>query len=390
MEPAPPPGEEPTAPPLSERPRRVSLVLGSGGARGYAHVGALQVLDERGIEVACISGSSMGALVGAVYAAGRLDEYTDWVLGLGQLDVLRLLDLSLSAPGAIRAEKVFARVRDLLGGVQIEDLAVPYTAVATDLLSRKEVWFQRGPVEVAVRASVAIPSIITPVMLNGRLLADGGILNPVPIAPTMSVQSDATVAVSLGGDPTHAVEGAPEHVTAEERPVEEWAERFKRGAASLLDRDMVRALLQRFGSDAEPLVEQVGGAGALGEPMAADSGRDRTEVGVAEQAPFDLLPPGLSKLDVMQQSLDAMQSVLARYRLAGYPPDVLVSVPKDACRSLDFHKAAEMIDLGRNLTAEALDAAGLAGSPTLPAARAAASRSGVDELAAERGLVAGE
>jgi NTE family protein len=366
----------------------VALVLGSGGARGYAHVGVLQVLEERGIEVACISGSSMGALVGAVHAAGRLDDYTDWVLGLGQLDVLRLLDLSLSAPGAIRAEKVFARVRDLLGGVRIEDLPIPYTAVATDLLSRREVWFQRGPVEVAVRASVAIPSIITPVMLNGRLLADGGILNPVPIAPTMSVQSDATIAVSLGGEARTAPDGQPEFVTAEERPVEEWAERFKRGAASLLDRDMVRALLQRFGSDAEPLVRDADRTAGRTADRDADRGAapgvesaegpgghpgtdpdvpdpqvmvERSEMGAAEQVPFDVLPPGLSKLDVMQQSLDAMQSVLARYRLAGYPPDVLISVPKDACRSLDFHKAQEMIDLGRHLAIDALDAAVLPG-----------------------------
>ena len=314
---------------------RVALALGSGGARGYAHIGAIEVLRDRGIEVASVAGSSMGALVGGLHAAGKLDEYTDWSLGLTRSDVLRLLDLSLSAPGAIRAEKIFARVRELLDGALIEDLPVPYTAVATDLLARKEVWFQRGPLDVAIRASIAIPSIITPVMLNGRLLADGGLMNPVPIAPTASVPADAVVAISLHGEPRGAVE-APARESAEERPVEEWVERFRRGASRLVDRDMMRSLVQRFG----------GGDGATSEDIEP----------IVEE--FGELPAGLGKFDVMNLSLDAMQSVLARYRFAGYPPDVLISVPKDACRSLDFHRAAEVIELGRTLTAEALDRAG--------------------------------
>src|SRR3954468_13867645 len=138
--------------PAMERPTRVALALGSGGARGYAHIGAIQVLEERGYEIVTIAGSSMGALVGGLCAAGKLPEYTEWVCGLSQFDVLRLLDLSLSAPGAIRAEKIFARVRELLDGVLIEDLPIPFTAVATDLAARKAVWFQRGPAQVAIRA----------------------------------------------------------------------------------------------------------------------------------------------------------------------------------------------------------------------------------------------
>lgn len=347
------PAEEPhsgAAPSGAGRRPRVALALGSGGARGYAHIGAIEVLEERGVDIVAVAGSSMGAAVGALHAVGALDEYTAWARGLSQLDVVRLLDLSLSAPGAIRAEKVLARFRELVADTRIEDLPIPYTAVATDLMARKEVWFQRGPVDVAVRASIAIPGMITPVMLNGRLLADGGIMDPVPLGPTAAVHADAIIAVSLAGEhrgPT-AVPGAPARETAEERPAEEWGERFRRGAAQLLDRDLVRTLKGRFGiGDDEPDDEQPGGwEHGVGEDDGADFGE---------------LPAGLGKWDVMNQSLEAMQSVLIRYRLAGFPPDVLVAVPRDACRTLDFHRADEMIELGRRLTEEALDAADLPG-----------------------------
>lgn len=312
-------------------------MLGSGGARGYAHIGAIEVLEERGYSIISIAGTSMGALVGGLHAAGRLPEYAEWARGLSQRDMLRLLDPSLTAPGAIRAEKILARVSQLLAGARIEDLPVPFTAVATDLLARKEVWFQKGPVDQAIRASIALPSIITPVMLNGRLLADGGLMNPIPIAPTASAHADVTVAVSLAGDRSGNRDASPVQETAEARPSEEWLERFRRGTAQVMDREMVRVLTARFG-------------GGRSEPE---------EVLPALEESFGALPHGLRKFDVMNMSIDAMQGVLTRYRLAGYPPDLLISIPKDACRTLDFHRAAEMIDLGRELTSEALDSSDL-------------------------------
>ncbi|NLI17576.1 MAG: esterase, partial [Actinomycetales bacterium] len=169
---------------------RVALALGSGGARGYAHIGVIEELRERGHDVVTIAGTSMGALVGGLAAAGTLDEFTAWVSGLTQRDVLRLLDPTLTGPGAIKAERVVRKVSEILDGALIEDLPIPYTAVATDIGSRREVWFQDGPVDVAIRASIAIPSVITPVMLNGRLLADGGLVNPVPVGPTTATHAD--------------------------------------------------------------------------------------------------------------------------------------------------------------------------------------------------------
>ncbi len=300
--------------------RRVALALGSGGARGYAHIGAIQVLHERNCEIVTVAGSSMGALIGGLHAAGKLDEFTEWALTLTQRDVLRLLDVAVSAPGAIRAEKIFARVTDLLGDTAIEDLVIPYTAVATDLLARRPVWFQRGPLVDAIRASTAIPGVLPPVMLNGRLLADGGIMDPVPLAPTAAVQSDFSLAISLGGERGLL---APLLETAEPRPIDEWLERFRRGTSNLLERESFRYLRDRFGSGDAGGTDAEGSDDEPAESEAADAGPEWGEA----------LPVGLGKLDVMNQALDAMQSVLTRFTLAAHPPDVYVEVSKRAAPS---------------------------------------------------------
>jgi NTE family protein len=178
---------------------RVALALGGGGARGYAHIGVLRELESRGYEIVAVAGTSMGAVIGGLHCAGKLDPYTEWVTGLSQRDVIRLLDPSIKAPGLIKAEKVMSVVRDLLAGARIEDLPIPFTAVATDLVAQREVWFQDGPVEAALRASIAIPSAIAPVVVDGRLLADGGLLNTLPITPLTSARADVVIAVSLAG-----------------------------------------------------------------------------------------------------------------------------------------------------------------------------------------------
>ena len=315
---------------------RVSLALGSGGARGYAHIGVIQALEEHGCEVVAVSGTSMGALVGGLHAAGRLPEYAEWAAELSQRDVLRLLDPSLHARGLIRGDKVMARVRELLDGVRIEDLPVPCTAVATDLLTGREVWFQQGPVEVAVRASIALPGFITPVLLDGRLLADGGMVNPIPIAPLAATRADAVVAVSLLGEDRREPGGPiPAPIEPADADLRETRGRLRRSAAQALDHESMQRVTDWLGTlhGAHPVEAQA----VDGEPV------------------FGELPDDLGMLDVVQLSLDAVQSVVARYRLASYPPDLLVSIPKRACRTLDFHRAGDMIALGHRLADEALE-----------------------------------
>ncbi|WP_166260240.1 patatin-like phospholipase family protein [Marinobacter salicampi] len=343
----------------------VALTLGSGGARGYAHIGAIEVLVERGYDIIAISGCSMGALIGGVFAAGKMQDYKDWVTGLGQFDVLRLLDLSLATPGAIRGEKIFSVVREMIGDIRIEELPFAYTAVATDLLGHKEIWFQEGPLHQAIRASVAIPGVVTPVVLNGRVLVDGASLNPLPIIPTISSHADLIVAVNLSGEDDRR-QRLPDAFFApeEDSDLEEWLERMRDKASRWLDWDLVRSFVNRR-DQGRPLEDEMDGdapehrmAKAVREKEAEkaalkQAGADRKEQEEAETIAWDRL--GLGKFDIMNLTIETMQSALVQYKIAGYPPDLLVNVPKNACRTYDYHKAPELIQLGRQRMTTALD-----------------------------------
>ncbi|MBY6193606.1 patatin-like phospholipase family protein [Marinobacter hydrocarbonoclasticus] len=344
--------------PLPGKGKTVALTLGSGGARGYAHIGAIEVLQERGYEIVAISGCSMGALIGGMYGAGKMKDYKDWVTGLGQFDVLRLLDVTFTSVGAIRGEKVFSVVRDILGDTRIEDLPIAYTAVATDLLAHKEIWFQEGPLDQAIRASIAIPSVVTPLVLNGRVLVDGALLNPLPIIPTISAHADLVMAVNLSGEdeqPRRIPDAAfaPEESGSD---MEEWVDAIREKASRWFDWDTLKTLGSRKPESGESPEQKISREMAKkavpekkreGEP---GQSRHRDE---HETIDWDKL--GIGKFDVMNLTIETMQSALVQYKIAGYPPDLLVNIPKNACRSYDYHKAPELIQLGRERMLAALD-----------------------------------
>ncbi len=317
-------------------PTRVGLALGSGGARGYAHIGVIEALRERGYDIVGIAGSSMGALVGGVHAAGRLDALAEWARSLTQRTILRLLDPSISAAGVLRAEKILDAVRDILGPVTIEQLSIPFTAVATDLLAGKSVWFQRGPVDEAIRASIAIPGVIAPHAVGGRLLADGGILDPLPMAPIAAVNAELTIAVSLNGSDVNDDRQTEPGVTTE------WLNRMLRSTSALLDTTAARSLLDR--PTARAVLSRFGASVPESETWSESPGVEPPEI------------PKLGSFDVMNRTIDIAQSALARHTLAAYPPDVLIEVPRSTCRGLEFHRAADVIAVGRALAMRALDA----------------------------------
>ena len=285
--------------------KTVSLALGSGGARGLAHIGAINWLNEHDYEIKSIAGSSMGALVGGIYAIDKLDVYSRWVKALNRTDVIRLLDFAYSRTGLFSGERIMQKLKDMLGDSRIEDLPISFTAVASDIDNGREVWINKGSLFDAIRASIAIPSVFTPVKYHGRTLVDGGVLNPVPIAPTMRDISDLTIAISLSGKDVSQKELFPHHQEAK-KPEKE----YQRGIQNFID--SIQNMLNLENSDEEK----------------------------------DAIP---DVVDLMTRSLESMQNTIARFKLAAYNPSYLLEVPANACAMFDFHRAEELIDLGYRL-----------------------------------------
>lgn len=285
--------------------KRISLVLGSGGARGLAHIGVIHWLQEHDFEISTITGSSMGALVGGIEAVGKLDEYERWVRAVRKIDILSLMDISLKRGGLVKGDKIIQTLVQLVGDEDIEKLAIPYTAVAVDINAKKEVWIREGSVFDAIRASISIPLLFRPFQYRGLTLVDGGVLNPVPIAPTFADRTDLTVAVNLCASPSQAYEH-PKDTTRETTESEEG----------------VSPLSQRIGEFIE---------------WFRSSDGDDAGAGVEQEVDMQ---------SVAIQSFEAMQGTIARQKLAAYPPDVVINIPSNACGSLEFYRASELIELG--------------------------------------------
>ncbi|WP_261885669.1 patatin-like phospholipase family protein [Vibrio pomeroyi] len=279
--------------------KTISLVLGSGGARGLVHVGIIRWLIEHGYEIKSISGCSIGALIGGVYAAGKLDEFEEWVTSIDQGDMAMLLDFSWQSSGMFKGDKIIDTLRGLIGETSIEDLPIPYTAVAANVADEKEVWLQSGSLFDAIRASISLPLFFTPHVINGEELIDGGVLNPVPIAPTFGDKTDFTLAVNLGGEP----ELVKQEVTPISLPTKE----------SNLHEKVVH-FIDNLGSS------------------------------VKSKMSFNF-----AAYDIANQAFDAMQSTIARQKLAAYPADITLELPRNACGTLEFDRSQEMIDRGYHL-----------------------------------------
>ncbi|ANP76760.1 serine protease [Vibrio crassostreae 9CS106] len=279
--------------------KTISLVLGSGGARGLVHVGVIRWLIEHGYQIKSISGCSIGALIGGVYAAGKLDEFEEWVTSIDQSDMAMLLDFSWQSSGMFKGDKIIDTLRGLIGEISIEDLPIPYTAVAANVADEKEVWLQSGSLFDAIRASISLPLFLTPHVINGEVLIDGGVLNPVPIAPTFGDNTDFTLAVNLGGE--------PEMVKQEVIPV---------------------SLPTKESNLHEKVVHFIDNLGSS----------------VKSKMSFNF-----AFYDIANQAFDAMQSTIARQKLAAYPADITLEIPRNACGTLEFDRSQEMIDRGYHL-----------------------------------------
>jgi NTE family protein len=278
---------------------KLGLALGSGSARGWAHIGVIRALAEAGYVPDVVAGCSIGAFVGAAYADGDLDQLEHWVTGLAWKEVLGLLDVSFSG-GLIKGEKLVEFFQSRFVDKDFSSLPVPFACVATDLATGREVWLREGSVAGAVRASIALPGLFTPILRDDRLLVDGGLVNPVPVSLCRAMGADIVIAVDLGSDRM----GGPRH----------------KAEPAAKDRSSA--------DEAEP-----GWVGRLRRTFS------RPRLGNGE-----LLP---SMAGVLSTSIHIMQMRIARSRLAGEPADVLLTPRLGHLALMDYHRGSEAIEEGR-------------------------------------------
>lgn len=303
------------SPPRQDRPV-IGLALGSGAARGWAHLGVLRALEAEGVQPDIICGCSIGAFVGAAAATGELAKLSEWVEALRWKDVVAMLDVSLKS-GLIKGERLIQFFQRRFVDRDFSELETRFACVATDLETGREVWLREGSVADAVRASIAVPGLMTPVVRGGRILVDGGLVNPVPVSLCRAMGADLVIAVDLGSDVVGRdwARGAPVGSIAEEEAALGWTER----------------LLTRFGWGAN------GNGNGHGNGNGSANGelRSRAEVN---------LP---SLITVFTSSINIMQERIARSRLAGEPADVLISPRVGLLGPMDYHRAREAIAEGK-------------------------------------------
>jgi NTE family protein len=284
--------------------KKVQLVLGCGGARGIAHIGVIERLIGDGFEIVEVYGCSMGAVVGGMYCAGFLPQYRDWLVRQTKTDIYRQFDITFSKSGFIKGERIFGVLEQLAGRQQIENLPIPFMAVATDMLSRREVHFTSGDLYKALRASTGIPGVFKPVAENNHLYVDGGVLNPLPVSLVRRRDDAIIVAVNLNGPPQAAAPAGPASETRAHTEMESDAW------------DMVTKL-RRYLSMV-PKEETKGPA-----------------------------QPSFSMFEILDASYDATLERLVEVMLQFYPADVLIQIPRNAASVFEFYRAAELIDLGK-------------------------------------------
>lgn len=270
--------------------QKVALVLSSGGSKGLAHIGVINELEKQGFEISSVSGSSIGSVIGGLYAMGKLSEYTDWIKTLNKKLVWDLLDFTLSSNGLIKGEKVFRKMKTFIPDMLIEDMNIPFSAIATDILNEKDVVFTDGSFYEAIRASVAIPSLITPVKYKDTFLVDGGVLNPIPIEHVARDADDILVVVNLYG---------------EKMETAKFSEEKNQGYST------INGLVNNFSK----LI----------------SSGDKKSLGY-----FSLL----------NTVTYAMIHKLAKENVKKHQPDIVINIPFDSASTFDFYKAGELIELG--------------------------------------------
>jgi NTE family protein len=289
--------------------KSVSLVLSSGGARGLAHVGVIEELEHRGYKIAEIAGCSAGALVGGMYAAGKLEEFKDWICHLDRVDVFSLMDFTFSSRGFIKGEKVYTALKKVVKDCQIEDFQIPFSCNAVDYKSGKEVIFRSGSLYAAIRASGSIPTVFQPAKIHKLELIDGGVLNPVPISLLNNPMERTIVVVGLNGPDSELI--IPPKKDAE-------GHRFISLPGWLKE---YRTKMKQYFPEQEKVEKST----------------------------------SLSSINLMTRSFDLLQDRFCSLLIEKYPVDIKIRVARNQAGTLEFHRAAELVEIGREKAKLALD-----------------------------------
>ncbi len=284
--------------------KNVALVLSSGGARGIAHIGAIEELERQGYNITSIAGTSMGALVGGVYATGKLPEYKEWLSSLDKLDVFKMVDFTFSTSGLVKGDRIFNEMQKLVPDMKIEDLKIPFTAIATDIINKKEVIFSEGDLFEAIRASISIPSVFTPFQSNNSLLIDGGVLNPLPVNRVKRSENDILVVVNVNAF-------IPGYKKNAKEPTEK--------NNGLMSSDLLKGIQNKI-SEIIPK-------------------NQKEKIGY-----FNLIT----------ETISLMLYQISELTLQHNQPDVLINVSRQACGNYDFYKAEKLIEVGRKATIKGL------------------------------------
>lgn len=271
--------------------KNIALVLSSGGARGFAHIGAIEELERNGYKITSVSGSSMGALIGGMYAAGRLKEVKDWFFSLSVRQMLAIADLSPSFNSLVKGDRVIEKLKDIVPDVNIEDLPIPFTATATDIKSHKEIVISKGSLYEAIRASISIPSFFRPIQTESMILIDGGIVNPLPLSNIRRTKDDIVVAVNVSAPSSSKIEKMREH------------------SYDMLRRDKKKNFLQRLLSHT---------------PNADDN-----------------------TFSLIYNTMNTMIEQNTQLSIKLYRPDILVQIPMNRFGEFDYNKAERISHLGK-------------------------------------------
>ncbi len=287
--------------------QKVALVLGSGGARGVAHIGVIEALLEKNFEITSIAGSSMGAVVGGIYAAGKLDLYKDWVTNFDKIDVFNLLDFTFSLQGFVRGERVFREMNKILGDIKIEEMSIPFSAVASNIRTQQEVIYNTGCLMEALRASCAIPTVMKPVYVAEEEIVDGGVLNPIPINIVNRTEGDILIAVNVNANIPYV---PPAPITAVE--IQE-AQYYNR----LID-DFKLKLKNMW-------------------PYSPKDSSLDTPASIKKFGYFDLL----------NRSIDLMQQRITTLQMEKYLPEMMIDISRETCGTFEFYKGKALVEAGK-------------------------------------------